>query len=79
MMLSRLTDFAGGQVVFLVRTTDVQDLAFLQRLLKRHPDAYAHHMMEPHKEHDYHGMYNVVRDNQIYIKMDDDIVYIRVS
>lgn len=63
-------------MTFVVKTKDAADLAFLDELLPKHPGVYAKHVVKPVNK-DYREMYGSVQDDRLYVKMDDDIVFIQ--
>lgn len=63
--------------IFVERTTDPFDLAFLEELLLSHPDYERWKFKRPNqsrKNGDYSVAYDRIQDNVMYIKIDDDIV-----
>lgn len=62
----------------MVKTKDAADLAFLDELLPKHPGVYAKHVVKPVNK-DYREMYGSVQDDRLYVKMDDDIVFIQAG
>ena len=67
------------QVEFIVRTHDWRDLRFLDTMLDRHPGVYSRHYVSSAPAGEWSAMYESLLDNQLYVKIDDDIVFIKVS
>lgn len=68
-------------MVFSVRTTDSEDLAFLEALLARNPGLYRRHNPDTDPSDNvtrWRQSYEAVRPGRLYIKIDDDIVFIQV-
>jgi hypothetical protein len=65
------------EVVFIARTTNPDDLAWLDLLLTTEP-AYSR-MNVTFKDKDYRSAYDNVRNGTMYIKIDDDIVRTQLS
>ncbi|KFA46078.1 hypothetical protein S40293_07747 [Stachybotrys chartarum IBT 40293] len=64
-------------VIFLVRTKDSADLAVLDRMLEEEPD-YVQWSVD--LKHDgFATSYELIEDDVLYIKMDDDIVFVEDS
>ena len=63
------------EIVFLAKTDDKDDLAYLEKLLASNPNYSA----EYHNQQgfDYSQMWSVCKKGNIYVKIDDDVV--RVS
>lgn len=64
-------------VIFVGRTTDPFDLAFLEELLLSEPDYHRWKIKRPNQSRrkgDYSVAYERIQDNVMYIKIDDDIV-----
>ncbi|TFB00788.1 hypothetical protein CCMA1212_007443 [Trichoderma ghanense] len=64
-------------VIFLQRTTDADDLKFLKKLLASEP-AYEKWEIDM-SEGGFASSYDRIQDDVMYVKMDDDIVYIEDS
>ncbi|KAF3073260.1 hypothetical protein Trihar35433_9487 [Trichoderma harzianum] len=64
-------------VIFLQRTTDEDDLKFLDKLLESEPD-YTKWVIDMNED-GFASSYDRIQDDVMYIKMDDDIVYIEDS
>jgi hypothetical protein len=70
------------QVVFKVRVdTDAESRVYLEQLLASHPQEYsrADPINDAPEGIGYANHYDDLLSNTLYIKLDDDIVYIRVS
>ena len=65
------------QVLFLVRAAKANDMEFLDELVGMHPSAYE--KVLPKDTTTFQSFYDLLDANQIYVKMDDDIVFIAVS
>lgn len=59
-------------VIFLQRTTDEDDLKFLDKLLESEPD-YTKWVIDMNED-GFASSYDRIQDDVMYIKMDDDIV-----
>lgn len=69
------------KVVFVVKTEDPADLAYLEELLACHRRDYRAVIPagEPQEgEHQWAQHYGFLSPGRLYIKMDDDIVFIQV-
>jgi len=71
------------QVVFAVRTDSTEDLEYLEELLQKHPDTYrkipTSTLYKAHtQELTWRQSYSALLRDRVCIKIDDDIVYIRV-
>ena len=72
------------QVVFAVRTDEKEDLEFLEALLARHPGVYRRthgNSIRPYQTPagpHWQESYSITHANRIYVKIDDDIVFIQV-
>ncbi|KAL7793700.1 hypothetical protein V8C37DRAFT_377925 [Trichoderma ceciliae] len=64
-------------VIFLERTDNEQDLKFLDKLLASEPD-YEKWVIDM-SEGGFASSYDLIQDDIMYVKMDDDIVYIEDS
>ncbi|RFU76574.1 hypothetical protein TARUN_5659 [Trichoderma arundinaceum] len=64
-------------VIFLQRTTEEEDLKFLEKLLASEPD-YEKWEIDM-SEGGFASSYDLIQDDVMYVKMDDDIVYIEDS
>lgn len=70
------------QVIFLVRTNKTEDLQLLDLMLRDQPLQYKYKVISQpiaHANFDYSRMYEGLEDSQLYLKIDDDIVYIKVG
>lgn len=68
------------QVIFLVRTNKTEDLQLLDLMLRDQPLQYKYKVISQpiaHANFDYSRMYEGLEDSQLYLKIDDDIVYIK--
>ncbi|KAK8914951.1 hypothetical protein H634G_09873 [Metarhizium anisopliae BRIP 53293] len=63
------------EVVWLQRTNDDEDLALLDRLLESEPQ-YSRQVIDDANAYDFASSYNIIDDGNMYIKIDDDIVFI---
>lgn len=66
----------GGVIdeyVFIVKTEDKADLAYLEKLLLRNPGRYSKRVTD-NAGFDYSQMWSVVEAGNIYVKIDDDVV-----
>ncbi|KAG8408202.1 hypothetical protein J3459_018069 [Metarhizium acridum] len=63
------------EVVWLQRTSNKQDLALLDRLLESEPQ-YSRQIIDDANAYDFASSYNIIEDGNMYIKIDDDIVFI---
>ncbi|CAL8463666.1 g3200 [Coccomyxa elongata] len=84
MYLERNLAANGGildEVVFAVRTDDAEDLNFLETLLMRHPQVYRRSHGPSIRPFDtaahWQKSYSITRNDHIYVKIDDDIVFIQ--
>ena len=72
----------GLQVVFAVRTDDKEDLKFLDILLARHSGVYRRSLpgnLDPKiTPRHWQESYTIARPGQLYIKIDDDVIFIQV-
>ena len=69
-------------VIFVERATDPMDLAFLDHLLDSEPDYQRWKIRRPNqtrRKGDYSAAYEKIEDETMYIKIDDDIVFIEDS
>lgn len=65
------------EVIFIVRTDDVEDLAYLEDLLKTSSSYSRHNLADGNKKSgkvSYGRAWEVVERGTMYIKIDDDIV-----
>eukprot|EP00884_Botryococcus_braunii_P002605 jgi/Botrbrau1/12345/Bobra.4_3s0017.1 len=75
--LERNLHSSGGilhEVVFLRNTKNAADLRFLDELLDCHPGVYRSQTIEP--PHVFARVLHTLPRNRLYVKIDDDIVYI---
>lgn len=63
------------QVVFLVRTDNVDDLAYLDQLIANTTEYRRHDLMDRASKVTYGQAWEVVERGTMYIKIDDDIVW----
>ncbi|KAL9043907.1 MAG: hypothetical protein Q9214_002920 [Letrouitia sp. 1 TL-2023] len=67
------------EVIFLARTDDVDDLAWLDQLVTT-SDGYTRHNLTENNENaskvSYGGTWDIVERGTLYVKFDDDIMYI---
>ena len=63
-----------------MRTNNTDDLALLEEMLQQNPTAYLKQEPKslPDNYFDFSGMYDWVQDDQVYVKIDDDVVFINV-
>lgn len=61
------------EVIFVERTGNEEDLALLNRLLESEP-SYSRHVIDMDKASGFGSSYEMVEDDVLYIKIDDDIV-----
>lgn len=62
------------QVVFIAKTEDKEDILWIENLIKEFPDDYA---LRRNPTDRFVGNYEWIPANQIYVKIDDDVVFIR--
>ena len=60
------------EYIFVVRTEDEEDLAYLEELLVANPKYSAHHSAG--SGFDYSQMWSAVEKGNVYVKIDDDVV-----
>ncbi|MCJ1405839.1 hypothetical protein MMC11_009069 [Xylographa trunciseda] len=65
------------EYIFVVRTDDVEDLAYLEELLVANPKYSAHRSSG--SGFDYSQMWSAVEKGNVYVKIDDDVLYIEDS
>ncbi|MCJ1320028.1 hypothetical protein MMC15_005364 [Xylographa vitiligo] len=65
------------EYIFVVRTEDEEDLAYLEELLVANPKYSAHRSAG--SGFDYSQMWSAVEAGNVYVKIDDDVVRIRAS
>ncbi|MCJ1379589.1 hypothetical protein MMC17_002691 [Xylographa soralifera] len=65
------------EYIFVVRTDDQDDLAYLEELLVANPKYSAHHSAG--SGFDYSQMWSAVEKGNVYVKIDDDVLYIEDS
>lgn len=72
------------QVIFAVNTKEEADLQYLDSLVARNPGTYLRSdegalLIEQQQSNDFQGFYSLTRRGFIYVKIDDDIVFIQAS
>lgn len=67
----------------MVNTHDFEDLAFLEVMLQRQPGSYSYIVARRRDDGQVNmqDMYSAIqfRPNQLYLKIDDDIIFIKVT
>jgi len=64
------------EVVFAVNTERPDALSYLDELLHRNPTSYRRYVPKKQYNGGYTKLWEAVEDQNIYIKMDDDIVFL---
>ena len=75
-MRSSMTAYA--QVMFVVKTHRRQDLRLLEHMMQKHPQTYVSYYPNLEESGSYRAMYEGIYKDQLYVKIDDDIVFIKV-
>jgi hypothetical protein len=70
------------QVVFAVKTKNQDDLDFLDQLMARNPGVYHRsdkgERVNKESMEEFHEFYSLALPGRIYVKIDDDVIFIQV-
>lgn len=67
------------QVVFAVRTNETEDLQLLEELLAAHPGVYRRSGPGSLKDKPWQDCYTLAHPGRVYVKIDDDVVFVQVA
>jgi len=65
------------KIKFAVKTNNTNDLNYLNELLKLYPKEFSNTNFDPENKNGYASMYDILKDDEYFFKIDDDIVFIK--
>jgi hypothetical protein len=65
------------KIKFAVKTKNTNDLNYLDELIKLYPKEFSKNNYDPGNKNAFASMYDILKDDEYFFKIDDDIVFIK--